>query len=39
MINDIFLWMMALPQFWLQVMWAGSFVGIFVIAGVLRIWQ
>jgi len=39
MINDIFLWMMTLPQFWLQVMWVGGFVIPIVIAGVFRIWR
>lgn len=35
MINDIFLWMMAVPQFWLQVMWVGSIVIPVAVAGVL----
>jgi hypothetical protein len=34
---DIFLWMMSLPQFWLQVMWVGSIVMPIVLLGVFRI--
>jgi len=37
MINDIFLWMMSLPQFWLQVMWVGSIVIPIVMLGIAKI--
>ena len=37
MINDIFLWMVSLPQFWQQVMWIGSFVIPILILVVVRI--
>ena len=37
MIDDIFLWMGSLPEFWRQVMWIGSFVIPIMILIVVRI--